>query len=660
MSVIKYDFVQLSLTKINSVTQEPVYSDDGIDYLYTKFDLDINAVVNMDAKPSMLNAAVDDAATINEYISALRQQLLQPRKFLHIELGADSAIYNQATIGALQTLLVVSAPDAKGGPFPKACNIRQVGGSKTLLIQFQIQTFVFDQVCANREEPKKVLSNRWEMNFSYDTEGMATRTTRGTIIVNGSQPDINADDFRGWIIPKIPTGWRRKRMDFNLSSDGLKVGYTIEDAEQYYAFPEGCTTVEGTYTESTTKTGAILYVDMDVTVKGPKNVEKEWLIQKALQLIDSRIDWAALPRDNETNKKDVDVLESGSISEDLFENKVNAKIRVYKGAGNVGNRKAVQSTLGKFGKPLSYENFLKEPTELSQDGVTGYVETYGTAGIKAIYSAWATDACTDPNRLDTRTTVPEPESNGDTESTEGPPTPPPDTTVTVNEESAYNESQAFIKKSLEHQKYPYTDCEIKQDLKTDFNIKPLPVQKPPTKDPWVPSPGSIGPPVRPYPADKQPSFGPTPSPPWEMPQSSYWTPPDAIMLTQPMQTRTISFNAERAGAWPLVPRAYERLYSGEILTRKHVQADPPTVGADGQTYIYSVSGVYEYFSQHYVDEQSQDAWTWAGKLQWTYEPFPDEYNPTSPVFGIPPGNFQPLIADAETLVAFTDEELGIA
>ena len=658
MSVCLYNNVYLSLTKINSLSQEPIYSDDGIDYLYTKFDLDINAVVNLDAKPSMGNASVNSASTMSQYITSLRQQLLQPRCLLEIKLGADSSIYNQDVIGLLQNLLVVTAPDAKGGPFPKAVNIRQVGGSKTLLIQFQIQVFKFDQVCADRDEPKKVLSNRWEMSFSYDTEGMATRTTRGTLIVNGSQPDINADDFRGWIIPKIPTGWRRKRMDFNLSSDGLKIGYTIEDAEQYYNFPEGCTTVEGTYTESTTKTGALLYVDMDVTVKGPKNVSKEWLIQKALQLIDSRLDWAALPRNEETNADGSDILESGSISEDLFENKVNAKVRVFKGNNNTGTRKAVQSTLGKFGQPLSNEDFLKQPTELTQDGITQYVEKYGTAGIRALYSAWAYDPCSDPDSLDVRTTVPTPETNDDTEITEGPPTPDPDSTVIVNPESDYNESMAFIKQALEHQKYPYTDCEIKQDIKSEMNIKPLPVQKPPTKEPYVPSPGSIEPPDRPYPADKQPSFGPTPSPPWELPQTSYWTPPDAIMLSPPMQTRTISFNAERCGAWPLVPRAYERLSSGEILMRKHVQADPPTLCADGQTYVYSVSGVYEYFSQYYFDEQAQDSWTWAGKLQWTYDPF-DEGG-TSPVFGIPPGNFQPGIVDTETPVAFTDEELGIA
>lgn len=128
MSVCKYNNVYLSLTKINSLAQEDVYSDDGIDYLYTKFDLDVNAVVNMDAKPAMSNAAVDTAETLSVYIRRLRQQLLMPRQLLEVKLGADSAIYNQATIGALQNLLIVTAPDAKGGPFPKACNIRQVGG----------------------------------------------------------------------------------------------------------------------------------------------------------------------------------------------------------------------------------------------------------------------------------------------------------------------------------------------------------------------------------------------------------------------------------------------------------------------------------------------------------------------------------------------------
>jgi len=664
LSKVIYNGVYLSLTKINSLGQEPLYSEDGIDYLYTKFDLDVSAVVNLDAKLTMENEAVRTATTMSNYIGELTRQLNLPRKRLSVQLGADTAVYNQSVNGPLQMLLSSSAPDSRGGPFPRGVTIRQVGGSKTLLVQFQIQTFIFDQRCADRDVPKRVTSNRWEMSFGYDTEGMATRTTRGTLVVDGKQDGINADDFRYFAIPKIPSGWRRKRMDFNLSSDGLKIGYTIEDAEQYYAYPEGLTTVEGSYTESTTKAGALLYIDMDISVKGPKNVTKEWLVQKALQLIDSRVNWSNFPQNAANAGKSNDVLESASVSEDLFENKVSVKVRIFKAGDNLGNRKVVQSTLGKFGKPLSYEDFLGQTKKLEQDGTTGYVEKYGTAGLRGVYAAWHNDPCVDVDRLDDRTSEDKAVANKETESEDGPPTPPPpETTVSVDTENKWIESQSWGKKSNDHKRFPYTDCEIKQEIKTEKNIKALPVQRPPVRsiDDFPESVGEL-PKRKPIstdtPSNQQPSFGQTPSPSWSAPQREFWFPSDLIMLTPPMQERIVTFNAERAGAWPLIPRAFERLAGGDVMTYQHIRADSPTLAADGQTYVYSVSGIYKYLMPFYIDEQAKNSFMWAGKLQWTYEPFSSAE--TSPVFGVPPGNFQPLIADADVPKDFTDEELGIA
>ena len=127
--------------------------------------------------------------------------------------------------------------DAKNGPVPVNVQVKQVVGTRTFLVYFEVLTWLAWQA-ADASEPS-VLSHRWEMSHDIDENHFTTRTVEGSAVFRGDllydqpgQPQRVPDDFRLRLLHPIPNSFRRTGIQVIAAGDGLSVRYRFQDVEQ--------------------------------------------------------------------------------------------------------------------------------------------------------------------------------------------------------------------------------------------------------------------------------------------------------------------------------------------------------------------------------------------------------------------------------------------
>lgn len=524
-TTIQYGDVTLALVKINSFVSEPVYDDAGIDYLYTHFSLDVSCIYSEDIESPSL-CKVSDFATI-------RGQLVKPRQKLTVKFGEH-------------VMLDVPAPDAKMGPTPRPLVITKVVGSRTIHVQFAVDAFVTE--CT---EPSTVLSNRWSMAFSYDRDFMQSRTTDGVLVLRGVDGADIADSYRNLCIPPLPKGWRRERLRFATSPDGLKLQYSIEDKESEGAIIDGITTASGTYTEiSSGALGTTKHAEINLTVRGTKETTKADLFNRAAAIVLSRVNLAT--QADGGNAAGKDLLEGMAISEALFEPELTMRVRV---------RRTSQVLLKQIG-PVSL-NFIGKVLPGSENNTAVDMSDRGTAILLAVIQRF-TDPCgIDPEDLDIE--------NGtnkliltsiDDEATE----------VTVSQGVLEPEGEPAW--DSEHLSHAYTDYQIDISYKTKYHNLALP--KANTLEALA--------------ADER-----------NLDDDGNVETVSIVPMAAPTQIKKVKWRGERIGEWPRVPLA-EDLHGKGVISEKEPVCETPQLTSDGRTYRYAMHGEYLYFMKAPIDE----------------------------------------------------------
>lgn len=272
-----------------------IYSDDGIDYLYTEVRLSIGFVLS-----PILQSGTN---SVTQYKTNLEKVLMQPRGNLSYTVDGVEWI-NQ------------TGQDVKKGPLPDSVDIEEIAG-KLLRVRFTITTWVIICDSVGASTPN-VLSNRWSMASSIDRQGLTTRTTSGRLIVNGDR-NLNVDDFRAMCMPPKPRGFDRT-FNFMCTTDGLQLEYTITDTETHKVNPFPIVDWAGTWTEVRT-TGSIVRGQIQVRAKGIPSASPLEVLQFCVAMASSRIDLIS-GGDNS------DVILNSSISEDLASNEINLTLQV--------------------------------------------------------------------------------------------------------------------------------------------------------------------------------------------------------------------------------------------------------------------------------------------------------------------------------------------
>lgn len=131
-----------------------------------------------------------------------------------------------------------------------------------------------------------ILSNRWTCIDSIDANLRTVRTYDGCLRVASS--NLNPNNFRFYVVPPLQPGLRRDRIQFMVTPDGLNLKYNITDTEVMQAAPYPATSWSIRHSETSGQ--AMLGIsDIDITLTGPRTVDKGALITIGMNVIDSRL-----------------------------------------------------------------------------------------------------------------------------------------------------------------------------------------------------------------------------------------------------------------------------------------------------------------------------------------------------------------------------------
>lgn len=215
----------LSSFHLNEFTCEPDTDSTGLDLECTKVTIDLHGIVNSVAIASnkiiegVPGSAGDPLPTT---IVALRDYLMKPRQYIKFEMNNTIVLESPA--------LTELACDVRGGPFPQRASYSQVTGDKTAIMHFRVVTYV--SYCG-----RYLLSNRWTLHDTIGSDTFTTRTISGRACFRKDFLDfdeLQADDFRKWLVIPCPNDMRRVQVSVTEAADGASVDYTVTDREVRY------------------------------------------------------------------------------------------------------------------------------------------------------------------------------------------------------------------------------------------------------------------------------------------------------------------------------------------------------------------------------------------------------------------------------------------
>lgn len=237
--ITTYNDIDLQIETVQNFTQEAIYSEDGKDYLYTHLLYVVRAIWNPTATAKVTDF-VGEIAAKSMNSSGLRKALLTPRKVLKIGVPIDGV--GTATEGPRE--IIVQAPmtaaivggnatyygtDVNHGPTPLFCNIVEIAGERTMIVDFGIEAWF------NECDPMRaILSNRWTMTHSIDEDAWTTRVIEGVAVFRADYLLANnqtADQYRSAVCMPVQDRFKRTAQ-FTQTADGLQLRYVLTDVEQ--------------------------------------------------------------------------------------------------------------------------------------------------------------------------------------------------------------------------------------------------------------------------------------------------------------------------------------------------------------------------------------------------------------------------------------------
>jgi hypothetical protein len=296
-------------------SQKPIYTPDGVDYLYTEITIVVQAVINSNLLPAIMGEN-----TVN-IMNRIRSCLLCVRKQLIFSIDDNELVHSPAN-GELC--------DWHFGPKPNYCNITQITGSETMLIDYSVTTNVKE--CCNAgtaggnvpandvQSNQPYLSNRWAESVAIDESFYTTRTRRGVLYfkTNGTAGPVSAnpDDYRHVICPPLIKGFVRQRSTYAIDEGNWTLAYEFTDKEEYHVPPVPATKFEMDH-QIISNMGAIHFQEVSIRLWGAKTTKKKDLIMLAVQMLQSRLKISRTA-----------IVKTATISDKSHENYVDLRARL--------------------------------------------------------------------------------------------------------------------------------------------------------------------------------------------------------------------------------------------------------------------------------------------------------------------------------------------
>ncbi len=305
---VEYGNVRIHRCVTRSFDQVAVFDESGTDLLYSKFTIRVSGYLHGHDDWSYFHQLpyVNDGTGATGAHKGVRYQL-PPRLAFKMAVGAASDGTPSTSGGQPIVLLEANPAPANMIPPPSQYaninlqNVDLANGPKCL--EFSVshitgnELFAVDatfEVCKLECNPDGscpynsygVLSNRWSVEDSLDANLQTTRTYTGQLVV--ASANLQAHQLRWIVAPPLAPAFRRDRMHFAVSADGLRLNWTITDQEISASAPYPATkwSVRHTVRSNQALMGTS---SIDIALEGKSNVNKADLIEIALYVICNKL-----------------------------------------------------------------------------------------------------------------------------------------------------------------------------------------------------------------------------------------------------------------------------------------------------------------------------------------------------------------------------------
>lgn len=554
MSFLSYNGVELKPVRTRRFSQIPVFSDDGSEYLHTLYTISVSAVYNpaqtsyVGGNPPMQVAGGSPADTD----AAIRGHLAQPRRPLYYTDGENVIVHSPADGHAV---------DAVNGPHPKIVNVREIVGSKTWMVDFEVETAINECIIV---EGKPVVANRWSRRHSVDEQAMTTVFTSGVAVFRMDALELeaskNADHFRNEVIPGPPPNFRRMSLEVTVNPTGNILQYSVVDREQFYLLGDAATSkhpdvlsFDGTYSQSTipapgsSMPGALIAGAVNISVHGRKSSLRQNLIVFAVNIA---IEKLAIAEGRQADPLVNGVVTRLQISEKLDGRTINLLAEALFSAGKRGKA----GTAG-LRTEFFYNNGILEVFD--QNG--GCPQLPNDQNTRGTYTgelfATALRSQCEIVQTERSNSAKQGSSDGNV----------------LNEPYSFGISVGQFPTEIENRIQDPEDSGIFTDYRIESN--------------WSKSMNTLMAPVSGTPGSTHSSSSGSES------ESSGQC--EFMIVAKPSSIRTISWTAERWGSPPSIPTP-DLHGDNYVLLHSEISPCSPIPAADLQTPVYRVGGVYRF------------------------------------------------------------------
>jgi len=321
MSQFIYNNVEFQLIKTNSVERIANWSDDDTEYKWSDFYISLTASYNP-AATSYVTGGQFPGSMPPITDTAIRNLLMQPRRSLFFA-EAGYAILN----------IPVSNPDGSAidcdnGPIPISCNISRIAAPRLFYIIYTIKCSIIE--CPAGSVPSPIASSRYSRTEGINDQWLSVLTTSGITYFRSNvlaAMGTTADQYRNYLVPQQLLGYQRTDVSFAISSDGLRIDWSVTDTEKIQdlgAFQNAGTagSVGITKMGLTYHVGQLMKSNLGLASFGSVCTVNIWAeSQKGSNRYSVLIFMFSIVLDKLINIIPIGIMSSAEITEDVFSNR---------------------------------------------------------------------------------------------------------------------------------------------------------------------------------------------------------------------------------------------------------------------------------------------------------------------------------------------------
>jgi hypothetical protein len=295
-----------------SATEEPVWSDDGIVLIGTRYRVAVRGTLVGTSESDFRSKMLE-----------MRCKTRAPRGAFEVSWSPDNSTWSK-------DYQVDSGVGTDWGPYPGEVTFDRFTGGRAATYNWTVEWTskeCFSDSCSTvssggpgggGQVPVLAVTRRY--SHSIDESGFTVRNVSGTLYVTASEAASGRDaDYWRWkVVPQVPGNFKREHQLFDRSPDGTQLRFSITDREVMWTMPEPIT--KGQANWSLRLRGMGYMVDMSLTgeFEAVAAAGKDDLLQRIGELV-----LAKFPNDPGL------IWETRQISESIYDNRVSFAFHAY-------------------------------------------------------------------------------------------------------------------------------------------------------------------------------------------------------------------------------------------------------------------------------------------------------------------------------------------